>query len=120
MLTVMKDLPEGVVGFSAEGNVTDEDYKTVLIPAVEAAIEKHKSVHLLYYLGPDFKHFGTAAMWDDAMFGMRHFFDFGRIAVVTDHEALAMMVRSFGLMMPAAVRVFPTDKLEAAKAWLGD
>jgi hypothetical protein len=120
MLTAMKDLPKGVVGFSAEGTVTDEDYKSVLIPAVEAAIKDGGKIRFLYFLGPQFKGFAAGAMWDDTLFGVRHYFDFDRIACVTDHEALATMIRSFGFLMPAAVRAFPVKDLEAAMAWLAE
>ena len=118
MLVPVKDLPSGVIGFSAEGTVTGEDYKDVLIPTVENALEKGGKIRLLYVLGADFKSYAPAAMWDDTLFGARHYFDFEKIACVTDHEVYAAMIRSFGVLMPAAVRVVPVKELEAAKAWL--
>jgi hypothetical protein len=120
MLKPISDLPSGVIGFAAEGTVTDEDYKTVLIPTVEKALEKGGKIRFLYVLGPDFKTYAPGAMWDDTLFGARHYFDFEKIACVTDHEIIAAMVRSFGILMPAAVRVFAANELEAAKAWLAE
>ena len=120
MLSVMKDLPKGVVGFSAEGTVTAEDYKRILIPAVEDALEGGGKIRFLYYLGPGFKGYAAGAMWDDTMFGARHYFDFEKIACVTDHEIYATMAQSFGFLMPAAVRTFAVKDLEAAKAWLAE
>ena len=120
MLKTMKDLPEGVIGFSAEGTVTDEDYKTVLIPKVEDALMADGKVRLLYVLGPKFDKYAPGAMWDDTLFGVRHYFDFEKIACVTDHEIYAAMIRSFNFLMPAAVKVFPFAELEAAKAWLAE
>ena len=40
MIELIPDLPENVLGFSAKGEVTVEDYETVLIPAVEARIKR--------------------------------------------------------------------------------
>ena len=37
MLTLIADLPQGVVGVEAHGKVTAHDYEEVQIPAVEAA-----------------------------------------------------------------------------------
>ena len=88
MLTTMTDLPDGVIGFSAEGTVTDADYKTVLIPAVEDTLKAGGKVRLLYFLGPQFEKYAPGAMWDDTMFGARHYFDFEKVACVTDHELL--------------------------------
>lgn len=120
MLTPMKDLPEGVLGFSAEGIVEDEDYKSVLIPAIEEALEKRGKIRFLYLLGPAFEKYAAGAMWDDTLFGARHYFDFEKIACVTDHDVLATMVKSFGFVFPAAIRVFAVKDLEAAKAWLAE
>jgi hypothetical protein len=120
MLKPMIDLPEGVIGFSAEGTVTDADYKNVFIPSVEDALKPGGKVRLLYVLGPDFRTYAPGAMWDDTLFGARHYFDFERIACVTDHAIIAAMVRSFGILMPAAVRVFAVKELQAAKAWLAE
>ena len=120
MLVPVKDLPSGVIGFSAEGIVTGEDYKNVLIPTVEKALEKGGKIRFLYVLGPDFKTYAPGAMWDDTLFGARHYFDFEKIASVTDHEVYAAMIRSFGVLMPAAVRVFAVKDIDAAKAWLAE
>jgi len=120
MLKPMSDLPQGVIGFAAEGTVTDQDYKTVLIPAVEDALKAGGKVRFLYYLGPEFVKYAPSAMWDDTLFGARHYFDFDKIACVTDHEVYAAMVRSFNFLIPAAIKVFPVAELDAAKAWLGE
>lgn len=120
MITEIKDLPKGVVGFSAEGRVVDADYRDVLIPAVETALKAGGKLHLLYLLGPKFEGYAPSAMLDDGLFGARHFFDFAKIACVTDNETYGTLVRSFGFLMPAAVRVFAVKDLNAAKTWLAE
>ncbi|MCW5772445.1 MAG: STAS/SEC14 domain-containing protein [Rhodospirillaceae bacterium] len=120
MITEMKDLPKGTVGFAAAGKVTDADYRDVLIPAIESALKDGGKLRLLYLLGPEFDGYAPSAMWDDTLFGARHFFDFAKIACVTDNETYATLVRSFGFLMPAAVRVFAVKDLDAAKAWLAE
>lgn len=120
MLIAMKDLPKGVVGFSAEGIVTADDYKKILIPSVEDELKKGDKIRFLYFLGPEFESYAAGAMWDDTMFGARHYFDFEKIACVTDHEIYAAMAKSFGFLIPAAVRVFPVKDLDAAKKWLAE
>lgn len=120
MLVPVKDPPSGVIGFSAEGTVTAEDYESVLVPTVEEALKGGGKIRFLYFLGPEFKSYAPGAMWDDTLFGARHYFDFEKIACVTDHDVVAAMVRSFSVLMPAAVRVFAVKKLDAAKAWLAE
>ena len=118
MITAIQNLPEGVVGFSAEGTVTDADYRKVLIPAVEDALRSGRRLRFLYVLGPGFAGYGAGAMLDDTLFGVKHYFDFEKIACVTDNLTYGTMVRSFGFLIPAEVRVFAADELDAAKAWL--
>jgi hypothetical protein len=38
MITELKDLPEGVIGFEAEGKLRAEDYRDVLLPAIEGRV----------------------------------------------------------------------------------
>ena len=47
MIEVIPDLPEGVVGVEAVGEVTADDYRNVLIPAAEAVLEQHGKARLL-------------------------------------------------------------------------
>ena len=54
VITTIPDMPAGTIGFEATGTVTAEDYETVLVPALTAAIEAGP-VRLLYVLGDDFE-----------------------------------------------------------------
>jgi SpoIIAA-like len=118
MITQLQGLPKGVIGFSAEGAVTGEDYTKVLMPAVEAALKERDKLRLLYLVGPEFHRYDLSALWDDAVFGAEHFLKFEKIAFVSDNEMLSAVVKGFSLLMPAAVRVFKVAHLADAKAWL--
>jgi hypothetical protein len=120
MITELKDMPGAVLGFSLEGTVSAEDYHDVLIPAIKQALEGGHKLRLLMFAGPKFEGYAAGAMWDDAAFGLKHFFDFTKIAFVTDNETYAAMVRTAGFLMPAMVNVFAVSDLDAAKAWLAD
>lgn len=120
MLNPVTGLAPDVIGFSAEGIVTAEDYSSVLVPAVEAALEKGIRPRLLYVLGPDLERFELSAMMADARLGLSHLSDFGRIAVVTDHDWVENTVRMFGLMIPCPVRVFEYEDLSDARAWVNE
>lgn len=120
MIQLIPGLPDNVVGFTAHGKVTGEDYESTLMPAVEAAFRKHDRVRLLYHLGSDFSGFDAAAMWDDTKIGLRHWRNWDRCAVVTDHEWLRHLTKAFGFVMPGEVRVFPDAEIEKARAWVSE
>ncbi len=118
MLRPVFNLPQGVIGYSAVGKITADDYSKALIPEIEARIAESGKLRFLYVLGPEFEGFEVGAMLGDTTFGFRHFFDFEKIAVVSDNAAYRSMVEGFGLMMPAEVRGFAIAEMEQAKAWL--
>ena len=118
MIELLDGLPEGVVGLRAVGEVEGEDYETVVIPAVEAALEGREKVRLLYVLGPEFEEYERDAAWEDAKLGMHHLFDFERVAVVTDAPWISRGVRWFAFAIPGKVKVFAHDSLVEAREWI--
>ena len=112
--------PPGIVAFEAEGEITDSDYKTILIPAVETAKEALGKVRILLRFGPAFKGYSAHAMLDDTMLGLAHWKDFERLAVVTDVDWIAHGVRLFGPLIPAETRIFPAGDTEAALDWVNE
>ncbi len=120
MLQLIKDLPENVLGVSAEGKVTGKDYETILIPAVEAKFKSYKKIRMLYHLGNNFSGFDLSAMIDDAKIGMKHLSSWERVALVSDHHLINTFAKFFGYLVPCEVRVFKNSELQEAKRWIAD
>lgn len=120
MITQLLDLPDNVLGFSATGRVTAEDYETKLIPAVDALFKRRDKIRFLYYLGEEFTGFSAGAMLDDAKVGLKHCTGWERIAVVTDIEWVRAGVRIFGFTIPGQIRLFHNSELVEAKRWLSE
>jgi len=118
MIEIIPGMADNVLAFSAKGQVTGEDYESTIIPAVEAALEKHTRVRLLYHLGPEFSGFDVAALWDDTKVGLQHLTAWEKIAVVTDTAWVRHSVTFFGFMMPAEVRVFSNHEMPTAADWV--
>ena len=120
MVERIADLPDNVLGFSAKGKVTAEDYESTIIPAVEGLLGRQDRVRFLYHLGADFDGFEAAAMWDDAKLGLQHFGAWERVAVVTDVDWMRVAIKVLGLVMPGHVRVFYDSELDEAKRWIAE
>lgn len=118
MIDIIPALPDCVMGFSAKGTVTARDYRTVIIPAVDTMLSRHGRIRLLYHLGPDFAGFDGAALWQDAMIGLRHLRAWDRIAVVSDVKWIRALGRLFGFLLHGEVRVYGNAELAAARKWL--
>jgi hypothetical protein len=118
MIEQIPDLPDNVLGFTAKGTVTSDDYESVIIPAVEKLFSRQSKVRFLYHLGEEFTGFEAAAMWDDTKLGLKHLTGWERMAVVSDVEWIRAAVKIFGLAMPGHVRVYHNDALSDAKQWI--
>jgi SpoIIAA-like len=118
MLKIMNDLPDKVLGVSAEGKITGTDYETVLIPAVENKLKAFKKISMLYQLGDHFTGFDLNAMLDDARVGIKHFSAWEKIALVSDHELINTFAKFFGYMLSCELRIFRNSELDEAKKWI--
>ena len=88
MIEHLKSFPGNVLGFVCHGQVTKQDYRTVLIPAVEKALKEHDKVRLYYETASDFAGVEPSAVWEDTKVGMGHLLRWERFAVVTDNTRL--------------------------------
>jgi len=120
MIEIINDLPERVLGLKASGEVTAEDYRTVLVPAIEAQLTRHKKVRLLYVFGDEFQGYTGGAAWEDTKVGMKHLTSFERVAVVTDVDWIENTIKAFGFALPGEVRVFDDDDLDEARRWVSE
>ena len=120
MIEVMTDLPDHVLGLRASDEITADDYKSLLMPALEDKLTRHRKVRLLYVIVEDrFTGYTGGAAWEDAKVGMKHLTAFERVALVTDFDWIENVVKAFGFAFPGEVRVFDDDdELDAARAWV--
>jgi hypothetical protein len=118
VIKTLEDMPEGVIGLEAVGTVHSDDYKDVLVPAVDAAVAAGDKVRMVFVCGSEFEGFSSGAMWQDAKLGAEHLRAFERCALVTDVDWIRHLTGGFAWLMPAKVELFHTDQLDAAIAWI--
>ncbi len=118
MITTLPNLPDHTIGIAASGLVTGSDYEAVIIPAVEAALKKHKKLRLIYELNSDFTGFAPGAMWDDMKLGMAHLGAWEKIAIVTDVGWVANAANIFKFVMPCTMKVFSLKDRITAEQWI--
>jgi hypothetical protein len=120
MVEMIPDLPDHVLGFTAKGRVTANDYESVIIPAVEAMFSRQGKVRFLYHLGEDFSGIEAAAAWDDARLGLKYLTGWEKMALISDVDWIRWAVKIFGLAIPGHVRVFYNCDLAEAKRWISE
>jgi hypothetical protein len=111
----LTDLPAGVIGFEATGKLQAEDYRDVILPALERAAADGEVRFVIVI--PEFHGMSGGALWQDLEVGIEHFRAWKRIALVTDIEWMERVTALFGWMTPGEVRHFPLARRDEAIAW---
>jgi len=104
-----------VLAFRLSGRLTAADYDA-FVPRVDAVLARGEGQRLLAILD-DFHGWEPGAAWEDLKFGIRHYADFERIALVGDRrweEWMAILCRPF---TRAEVRYFDASDLDSAWGW---
>jgi hypothetical protein len=114
MMKEITGMPAGVLGFEASGKVHAEDYRDVLLPA----IEQHQGDDLrVVIVMEQFDGISGGALWQDLKMGVTHLRGWKRIALVTDIEWMVHMTAMFGWMTPGEVKHFSVAERADAITW---
>jgi SpoIIAA-like len=105
-----------ILEVSLTGKLVKQDYNT-FVPAVDRALEQHGKIRMLVLMH-DFHGWTASAAWEDTKFGVRHFCDIDRLAMVGEtrwQHGMAIFCKPF---TTATVRYFEHNQVDAARAWL--
>ncbi len=117
MIKIKTLAQEGAYEVHVSGEVTDADYKDVLILALDRAIEQDDRIRVIVIFSSDVR-YSVGALFDDAAFGFGHWTGFDRLCVVTDEGWIRTGIKAVGWIMPGAVEVFPLGQEDDARRWL--
>jgi len=118
MIQQLSGLPGGIIGFEVTDKVRAEDFRDVVLPAVEEAAQSGE-VRFVVVI-PEFKGMTAGALWEDLKVAFENFRKWKRIALITDIEWMHHMTTLFGWMTPGDVKTFPMSQREQAIAWVSD
>ena len=94
MLETITDLPKGIEGVKAVGEVSKEDYEHAFVPMLARARREGRRIRVLYQIGPEFRTITPGAAWEDAKSGLRSIQIFDGCAVVTDVGRVIVALRA--------------------------
>ncbi|WP_169977470.1 SpoIIAA family protein [Tautonia rosea] len=106
-----------LLAFRLSGKLHDEDYQH-FVPTVEAALAEAGGKVSLLAQFEDFHGWDMHAAWDDLRFGMKHYADFDRIAMVGESTWQEWMTRFCKPFTQATVKYFDASEVDAAWDWL--
>lgn len=127
MIALMLDMPDNVLGFTASGEVTRQDYEKIVYPAIDTRLKEQQKLRVLFRLGPDFQRYSLGAFWDDLKLGLSHLRSWEKIALVTDNRWIQRATWLLRLVparvkavanLASRVKIFGNDELGQAREWV--
>ena len=112
------DAPENVVAFRALGEVTRDDYQSIMAPAVEKLVERINEINFLFLIDTDLENFTAAAWMQDAMIGLKNLGKWNRAAIVTDSERAITFTNGFSYIVPGEFRGYKKKAYQEAMNWV--
>lgn len=116
-LSISWDTENRIVTLSVFGKLTGSDYRAILLPAMEEAIEELGQLRCLIDLS-EFTGLDFSAFWEDLKFGLGNASHMEKIAIISDRQWVEWAAKAGGLVTPAKIQAFDaTERLEARR-WL--
>lgn len=120
MVERIENMPSGTRGLRATGKLTADDYRDVMEPVLQEAIEGGEA-RVLFML-TDFDGLEPGAAIEDVKTGIRveilHRDAWRRLALVTDEDWVANAMHLFAWLIPGEMRTFEPEQLDEAKSWV--
>jgi hypothetical protein len=116
MAIEIDDSNSAYLAIKLSGKLAAEDYEE-FVPKVESIVNDKGSIRILITMH-DFHGWEMAALWEDTKFGVRHFHDIERLAMVGEkawQHGMAVFCKPF---TKADVRYFDASDAGDAESWI--
>ncbi len=116
MFTVIKGIPEDILGIVISGKTTEEDYDQL-----NPLLEKHKMEHgtIKFFVEIDELNYTAKAMWEDFKTGLHYWHDIKALVIVTDKQWLEKSIEALGAIIPGmTMKGFELNERQKALEWL--
>ncbi|MEJ0103631.1 MAG: STAS/SEC14 domain-containing protein [Bacteroidota bacterium] len=118
MIEQLAGVPDNVAAFRASGEVTKEDFKTTVIPAVNNLIKKYDDLNYLMLIDTPLKNFSGGAWLEDILMGLKKLTKWKRVAVLTDMDSINWFTDVFSYLLPGEYKGFYPEQLASAIEWV--
>jgi hypothetical protein len=120
MIKILTDVPANVAGFRALGEVTQDDYKDMMVPHITHLIQEADEINFLFVIDTALGNFTIGAWLQDGLLGLKHLTKWNRGAIVTDSDNAIKFTDIFSLIAPDEFKGFHKDNYTEAVDWVSE
>lgn len=120
MIEVLDTVPENVAGFRGTGEITEDDYRNVMVPKVNELARNTNRLNFLFLIDTELREFTAGAWLQDALLGLKHMTKWNRGAIVTDNEMAVKFTDAFSLAVPGEFKGFSKSEYHKAVNWVSE
>ena len=117
MIQVISNMPVGTIGLQASGKVSEQDYRDVRVPTINAALEQGNVRLLVRARGRGRPQARPRAGRHQDVF--KNHKGWECLANVSDVDWLENPLKAFGWLLPGEVKVFESDVRDAKQWFVG-
>jgi hypothetical protein len=118
MIQPINDLPPHVVGIHAFADVTDIAYKNTLIPLFDEQVMRNGKINFLLVLETDILNFAAGLWCGNVAMGLKYFFKWSKVAIVTDQKKVLGYSHLFKYIIPGKFKRFKLDQIAEGIKWV--
>ena len=120
MLQLINDLPPHVAGIHAFADVDKTEYESALLPLLAGLLKNNRKINFILVLETDIKNFAPGKWCGNVKIGMKYFFKWKKVAVVSDQKGVQGFSDLFRCLIPGKYKSFPLDELDKAIRWISE
>jgi hypothetical protein len=114
------NLPAHVVGIHAFDKVSETEYENKLIPLFNSLIKRNTKINFILVLETKIKNFAPGMWCGNIKLGLKYFFKWRKVVVVTDQKGMLGYSDLFKYFIPGKFKSFPLDQLDKAIRWVDE
>jgi hypothetical protein len=118
MLRLINNLPLHVTGIHAYDKVTELEYIALLAGLLDELVKKAGRISFLLVLETDIANFASGMWCGNVEIGLKHFFRWRKVAIVSDQRGLRGYSDLFRYIIPGKFKTFPLIHIDEAIIWV--
>jgi hypothetical protein len=120
MIIKMTGLPSNVIGFTASGEVSMQDYHDIIFPEVNKQVANEDKLNYVFLIDTPLNDFTAGAWVSDVWLGLKEMAHWRRVAIVSDVEKVRHFTDVVSKFIPGEYKGFPIAELKDAVSWAGE